>query len=405
MPDLPFPDLAAVAARKTQPPPFGQIVGRARRRRRNNLVAVAAATLAVVAVVTTGAVATLGDGQASPAPMEPPGPSDTAAPQTPDPATTADATRIARDGRLVSHAAVGRSLLTVWELCGRGAARNRCRYAWQLQSRSGIHRGLAPGSMGGHAAGEAFVLPSWDGPGILVDLDGRTRTLHQTAPGPAGPGDALVRLPQGYGLVDPASAEYWALPGTAGVEGWGDAAMAPDGTVWATTSPPSPTTLVQVSWLVPGTTSWQHHTISPSPSSAGGFSTGPVAVAGDHVAALAMHEGVDVVRFGTFALTTDGGASWSELSAADLPFDTVDAMAATSGGTLYVASSDRTGEDRLFRSTDTTWRHFAEVPDARGSYRLVAAGPQVVAVRGTPDRSEVLTLDDAGHAARWAMFG
>jgi hypothetical protein len=176
-----------------------------------------------------------------------------------------------------------------------------------------------------------------------------------------------------------------------------DGTLAADGTVWALPSFRVPPVDVRICWLRPGATSaWQHHTFSTS--FAAGPATGPFAVAGDRAVALSMHDGVDVATFGRYAVTTDGGTSWSDLRPSDLPFDNVEALAATSGGTLYVASMDSTGQDRVFRSTDATWRHFAEVSDARGASDLVAAGRRVVARRGTPSRPELLALDGAGHA-------
>lgn len=402
MPELPFPDLATPAAQETVPPLFEEIVGRARRRRRNKTLAVAAGTLAALVVVTSGAIATLGHDQASPGPVGPsptvPAPSATSTPST----KPADATEVTRDGVLISYAASGQSLMTVWELCGTGEEEGTCHYAWQLQSGSGIHRGLVRGSRSPYAAGGSFVLPSWTGPGLLVEPDGTVRTLRRTTPRAVTSTDVLVRLDKGLGAVDPTTGEVWSLPGAADVEGWGDGAMAADGTVWATTSPPSPTTIVDVSWLAPGTTSWQHHTVSTS--FADGPATGPVAVSGDHVATFSMHDGVDVATFGRMAVTTDGGASWSDLRPGDLPFDNVDAVAATSGGTLYVASMDSSGHHRLFRSTGSSWTTFSEVRDAPEVSQLVPAGDRVIARGGTLHRAEIYRLDDAGHVTQWASL-
>lgn len=410
MPELPFPDLATPAGRETEPPPFEAIVRRARRRRRNHALAVATGTVAVLALTVTGAVVTLGDQQDSPTPVGPsptsPAPTATAPSQEPDRTSAADATRITRDGDLVGYAATADSLVTIWQLCGKGSEEGQCRYAWQLQGPSGIHRGLARDSAGAYAAGDSFVLASWSAEGVLLGSDGTTREVQQVAPRSVTAGDALLRVRQevrkGLTVVDPAAAESWSLPDDQGVGGWGEGALAPDGAVWATTSLPDPTAGVQISWLEPRTSTWQHHTISTS--FAEGVAAGPVAVANDHVAALAMHDGVDVATFGTFSVTTDGGVSWSDLRPRDLPFDNADAVAATTGGTLYVASTDARGEDHVFRSTDDTWTHFTEVPGARGADRLVAAGDRVVARRGTTSRTELFTLDDQGHVEPWAVF-
>jgi len=402
---LPFPDVAGPAAEATRPPSFEEIVVRARRHRRRTVLAATGVVASVLMAVVVGATLTTGGGRATPQPLlpTPTGSAPTSAP-TSTPAHTADAqaAAVVRDGHLVGYAVNGKgSLLTVWQRCA--GQTSRCRTAWQLQGRSGITRALVKGNFASAvAAGDSVVVMTWDESGLVLDDRGQTRPLREVASGTVTAADALVRLERDLAAVDPVRAEYWRLPAPPGVDAWADGTIAADGTAWATASVPAPAIDVRIWWLDPRTSAWQHHTISRS--FADGPATGPSAVAGDHVAALSMHDGVDVATYGVFALSTDGGASWSDLHPSDLPFDNVDAMAATSGGTLYVASQDNGGGDRVFRSTDATWRHFAEVPGVRGAYRLVAAGQEVVAARGTPGRTEVLKLDDAGHATRWAIF-
>lgn len=397
-----FPDLARRAAEATQPPPFDVIVARAHRHRRRTVLATSGAVAAVVIAVAAGAALTTGETRSAPGPA---GPSrSTGTSPSPAPGQAADPDEVVRDGRLTSVAVTAKgSLLTVWQRCvGEG---QRCRTAWQLQGHSaGITRALVPGNfVSATAAGDSVVVTSWDQPGVVVGDDGSSRPLRAVGVGTVAPGDAVVRLGKRLVVVDPATASYWPLAVPAGVEGWVHGEIAADGTVWAMPFIAAPPIDVRVSWLPPSDgATWQHHPISSSFGD--GPSPGLMAVANDHVAALSMHDGVDVATYGRMAVTTDGGASWSDLRPGDLPFDNVDAMAATSGGTLYVASTDRTGEARVYRSTDSTWQHFAEVPGARGTYRLVAAGPRVVATRGPLTGPEVLRLDDAGHATSWAEF-
>lgn len=399
---LPFPDVAGPAARATQPPPFDEIVARARRRRRRTVLGAAGVVAVAVIAVAAGATLTTGDDGSAPQPVGP-SPSATTSPSpTPAPRRDADPAEVVRDGRLVSMAVSAKgSLLTVWQRCENQGA--RCRTAWQLQGGAGITRALVRGNFASaEAAGDSIVVTSWDHLGVVVDEDGRSRPLQAIATGTVTPGDALIRLGKSLAVIDPVAAASWPLPVPDGVEGWVHGTIAPDGTVWALPFRAAPPIDVRVSWLEPGTTAWRNHVISTSFRDGPG--PGPLAVANDHAATMSLHDGVDVASYGRFAITTDAGASWSDLRSSDLPFDNVDAMAATSGGTLYVASTDATGVDRVFRSTDATWRHFAEVPGARGAYELVAAGARVVAARGPQTGPEVLTLDDAGHATVWAEF-
>jgi hypothetical protein len=367
---------------------------------RRTLLAVGVVAAVVVAVAAT-ALST-GSDRAAPGPTGPSPNRTVPSPTPPAPTSTARAAEIARDGHLVASAVDAKgSLMTVWQRCVDQGS--RCRTAWQLQGRTGITRALVEGSFAGTvAAGDFLVVMSWDRPGVVLDDSGRSRPLQEVTARTVAPGDALVRLRTSLAVVDPVAAEYWPLAAPAGVGGWVEGTVTADGTIWATPAVPAPPVDVRISWLEPRATAWQQHTISTSFED--GPAPGPLAVAGDHVAALSMHDGVDVATYGAFAVTADGGASWSDLRPGDLPFDNVDAMAATAGGTLFVASTDPAGTGRVFRSTDTTWRHFAEVPGARGTFDLVAAGRQVAAMRGTRSRVEVITLDDAGHATRWAKF-
>ena len=393
----------------------GEDVGSAARsRRRRTLAAIAVSAVALAGTVATGAALTSrtsGDRDAdrsSPAPASPAtpvrGPS-----QAPASGPTRDeqreASAVVRAGRLVSYAVNAKgSLMTVWQSCRSWTEESACRTAWQLQSHAGVHRGLVRGNFAGaHAAGDYVAVTSWNRRGVVVDDDGRSRPLRAVRSGEVVVGDALVRLGKSLGVVDPVSAELWPLPAPDGVDGWVEGRIALDGTVWVTSGAAAPID-VRISWRGPGSdrAGWRHHTFSTS--FADGPGPGPIAVAGQNVAVMSMHDGVDVATYGRFAVTVDGGATWSDLRPSDLPFDNVDAMAATSGGTLYVASLDEHGHDRLFRSTDSSWTRFSEVRGAPEVSQLVQAGDQVVARGGTLDQAEIYRLDDAGHVRHWASL-
>ncbi len=105
------------------------------------------------------------------------------------------------------------------------------------------------------------------------------------------------------------------------------------------------------------------------------------------MAALTSYDGVTAVRAGTLAVSTDAGASWTTLSGADLPFGTVDSMAATSGGRLYVAEPDGT----LWRSRNPGWTAFTRVTAASG-VGVVAADDSVL----VQDGARVVRVRDDG---------
>lgn len=397
-----FPDLAGPAAEATQPPPFEHVVARAQRHRRRTRLTTGIVAAVVVAAVA-GGLLTTGKPEAGPQPVEP-SPSVTSSPSpTPTQSSEERAARIARDGQLISYAVNAKgSLLTVWQLC---SPSGRCGTAWQLQSRSGVHRGVVHGSpAAATAVGDFLVVASRiQSGGVVVEDDGGVRPLQEVASRAVSAGNGVVRLGRKLGVVDPVAATFWFLPLPTGAAGWVDGTIS-GATVWAIASRPVPPVDVRVSRLAPGGSpnDWQEHTLSTSYGD--GVVPGALAVAGDHVAVISLHDGVDVAAYGRFSVTTDAGASWTDLRPGDLPFDNVDAMAATAKGTLYVATTDSSGEGRVFRSTDATWRQFVEVPGARGSFGLVAAGSRVVAARGTAADPELLKLDDAGRATLWARF-
>jgi hypothetical protein len=104
------------------------------------------------------------------------------------------------------------------------------------------------------------------------------------------------------------------------------------------------------------------------------------------------------VPVGTFAVSADDGRHWADLTREQLPFDFVDSMAATSGGTLYVVGDpDGRGRWRLFRSTDASWTHFEQVPGARDVDQLTPGGPVVLGRTGSPEEPQLVAYDDRGN--------
>lgn len=391
MPDqLPdFPDVATPAARETVPPPFEAIVTRAHRRRRRQVLTTATAVAAVVVVVATGAVLTVGDRSTAPAPMDPsPSPSGSAAPSpAPDPAPDVDT--IVRDGTLYSVAAgEDDALLTVWQLCDDGEAAD-CVSAWQLESASGVRRGRAPGDGPVvHGGADGYVVKAWNRKGIVVGADGSVRPVVDGDARPARAGDVVVSADNRLLLVEPRTGESWPLPPAQGVDRWDQGVVGPDGTLWATALRGNE---VWLAWSTDGA-SWQHH-VMPG-DRPGNDLPGYVAAAGEHVASVSGSDGATIFPVVDFAVTSDGGRTWTDLGRQDLPFGTVDAMAATSDGTLYVATA---GGEQLFRSTDDTWRRFAEMPNPDRVDVLVPAGDHVLARGGSRDAPALLSYDADGQ--------
>jgi hypothetical protein len=390
----PFPDLASPAARATVPPPFEEIVGRAKRRRRRVVLAAAAATAAALAIAVTGAALTVGDRDAAPGPVDHPGPrpSGSSFPSTaaePPP----DADTIIRTGHLVSFAAgPAGALLTVWQTCTEDEM-HVCHAAWQLQAQDGTRRQLVPGeSPSAHRAGDAFVVKAWNRPGILVTLDGSVRPLVDGTPRAVGVDDALVTGRTGLIAVDGRTGQTWPIPPPAGIQRLDAAAVAADGTLWATGMAPSGE--VWLAWNAGR--SWEHH-VMPADQRNDSLPA-YVAVGGDHVVSVSGYDGATILPVADYAVSTDGGATWKDLHQRDLPFDFVDAIAASSGGTLYVAAEDGHGGRSLFRTTDDTWTHFAEVTDPGPVDALAPSGDQVIAQGGTYDDPVLLALDDRGRA-------
>ncbi|RNM17184.1 hypothetical protein [Nocardioides pocheonensis] len=388
-PDLSFPDLATPAARETQPPPFEEIVGRAKRRRRRGALGAAAGTAAVVAVVVAGVSLVTGDQDAEPRPAKPTVShrSGTATPAAVDPGT------VVRTGGLLSYAAgPDGSLLTVWKACPT-EDESACDLAWQLEAGGDIHRGLLSGDLSSASAGAAgFVVASWRHRGVVIDLHGRSRPIVPAASGKVRPGDVFIRDGKDLVLVDPRTATSWALPTEPDRGAWVQASVADDGSIWAMTTRGHDLPML---WSKePSAQSpWRQHLMQSSdPHDA---LPGYLATSGRHVAALTGYDGATVLPVADLAVTSDGGQTWVDLHQSDLPFQYVDSMAATSGGTLYVVTP---AGEHLYRSTDDSWTRFAEVPNPAAVGTLVPAGDHVLARGGSFEAPTLVALDDAGQA-------
>lgn len=386
MPDD-FADLTALAhdvADRAQLPAFDLLVDRSRRRRRTRGVAISAA--ASIAVLGVGLAAVqLGDSGHRPVGVPPvtvpaaPTPSaGNGTPATPEERLRAmSAEQIVARGELYSYGSGGSgTVLTVWGACVDHHL--HCRYAWRLSTGTGAVVGLT-GSGGSapavHAAGGRYVVKAWNRPGIVVRPDGSVAELHQVAPGTLGPASMVVRSgPVGLSVVDAENAGSWRLPRPAGTEGFVEGAVGSGPVVW-TLPMDSGGGTVQVRWRT-GDGAWHTHVVAT-----GGIMHVPadLAVSGRRVAALSSFDGATVSPVGTLAVTTDGGATWTHLGKGDVPFATVDSMAATATGVLFVAEPDGS----VWRSSDGSWTRFVKVAGVGPVDGLEPAGADVLARTAT----------------------
>lgn len=408
------PDLTTLArawASHTTEPEFDALVGRARARRRRRVLALVASAAAVVLIAGLSTVLLQRGPSAAPLPT------NHRKPAKVDPAR--DPSWIIGHGRLVSYAAglggwtsstptppdAPDRVMTVWRHC-RHESRG-CRAAWRLTDWSGkvVATGLAGKGWNGaptaYASGDMFVLRTWNRPGIAVDPDGSTRPIADADGGTVTAGDVLVRVGKSLAVVDLRSEETWPLPLPRHVAGWVDGTVSTDGTAWLLPEP-APGTLVrtiQVRWFRAG--AWHQHLLWRAAPSVGGTPMpGLLVSSGEHVAAMSSFDGATVLPVGTFAVTADDGRHWTDLTKRQLPFDFVDSMAATDGGTLYVVGSpDGRGAWELFRSTDASWTNFEQVPGAHDIAGLDSGGPVVLAFSGSLGQPGLVAYDDHGNRA------
>jgi hypothetical protein len=396
MPELPFPDLVTPVARATEAPPFEQIVGRARRRRRRHVLGAAAGTAALVASAATGVVLSTGHENSAPGPAQPSvSRGSTATP------VAVDAARIVLTGGLLSYAAgPDGSLLTVWKACAADDETD-CDTAWQLQTRGDVYQGIAKGDTPSVYAGSGgFVLDSWNRRAVVIDAaQGQTRQVTPAASRTVGAGDVFIGEKGHLVVVDPRTATSWPLATAPDRDSWVQAAVGADGSIWAMTLRNND---VPTIWSLSASagSAWRQHVMASTDThdSVPGY----FATSGDHIAALSGYDGATVLPVADLAVTTDGGRTWTDLHQSDLPFKYVDAMAATSGGTLYVVTP---AGQHLYRSTDDTWTRFTEVPNPSHADSLVPAGDHVLARGGTFEAPVLEALDDAGRSAPVPLTG
>lgn len=293
-------------------------------------------------------------------------------------------------------------VMTVWQHCR--ANNTRCGSAWQLTDWSG--REIATGLAGkgwdaaptAYASGNTFVLNSWNRPAIVVGPEGRSQPVADAADGNITAGDLLVRTrAKGLAVIDPRSATTWDLPGPGSPETWEAGAIGSDGTTWLMPMAGRGTRqgTVALQWLRDAR--WHQHVLSDEHRNTGGtVMPGVLAVSGQHVAAVSSFDGATLMPVGTFAVSTDAGLHWTDLTKDQLPFGVVDSMAATSGGTLFVVAS-RGGRRplNLFRSADA-WTHFEQVPGVHDVAELEPGGPVVLAFSGSLDQPGLVAFDDHG---------
>ncbi|HEU4566928.1 MAG TPA: hypothetical protein VFR99_02775 [Marmoricola sp.] len=405
------PDLTSLArawADRTREPDFDALVGRAHDRRRRRVLALVAAAAAVLVVAGLSAVLLQRGPSAAPLPTDR---------RSHQPADRESAVWIVAHGRLVSYAAglggwtsnggppdAPDRVLAVWQHCR--ADDTGCRSAWRLtdwhgqQIATGRARSSADGGSGVNAVawGDVFVLRSWNRPGIVVSPDGTSAPLRDVDSGTVRPGDLLLRAGRGFAVADPRTATAWPLqaPGAVGVA---TATIAADGTPWVMPAPgrDRASGKVTVRWSRQGT--WHEHLLSRGTRDTGGPAMpGLLTTAGHHVVAMSSFDGATVLPVGTFAVSADDGRHWTDLTREQLPFDFVDSMAATSGGTLYVVGDpDGRGRWRLFRSTDASWTHFEQVPGARDVDQLTPGGPVVLGRTGSLEEPGLVAYDDHGN--------
>lgn len=371
-PELPeFPDLASRAAEGLSPPAFDDLLDRSRRRT-NRRRAVAGAVAAVVVVAGLGTALGLDRGQHDATPTHKPTDTPSVSP-SPQP----DVADILREGALTSITGRDGDVLVVRTLCNKQGA--HCASAWRLTTAKGTFTGSAPGNNpGAYAAGEDFLVGAWNKLGIVVHPDGTTTALHKVGRLGSAP-DGFVPGRDGWLAVDTTTGAAGSLPPIGDVADIAQAAVTNDGTVVAMPQTSGP---ARVSIATYRDGAWSTQRVSD------GNLPGYVVPGGDHVAVLASTDGATISPVATLAVSANGH-DWTMLHKADLPFDAVEAMAATDTGALYVGTPQG-----LFRSTDDSWTHFTRA--SPGSAPLIGSiGDQVVVKTGSDSYAG---LDADGHS-------
>lgn len=319
----------------------------------------------------------------------------TAAPSldTPTPDARFEAEQIIAEGTLVSFAGTDSgSLLTVWETC-ESQFETDCGHAWRLgtgpqpQATGMVGRGDVHVDV--FASGDGFLLtpPTGQHTGTLIAQDGTaSRQSMDCADGawsiPTEPGrlawtEGLSYVDTVTGTICPTS-RLGGRPLAQGV-------FTADGTLWALVdneTGPDTLTIGRFDGV-----EWQYHDFAAQ----SGSWTSVIAAAGSIVVVLQANPEPSPRpdQLVGFAVTTDGGATWSEILdrdvlERDLPFSTYtdpdpDAWfsgytsMAFAGPVLYVAD----GRGDLWRSTDLSTFNPVDVEGAVSD--LKSAGDAVIA--------------------------
>ncbi len=352
------------------------------------MASVAKLAVGAVAIVTISAIGLTVLRPPAVGPATSPSPS----PVTPTPSPRLEAEQIIAEGRLESFAASeSGTLLTLWGTCD--FLETDCGYAWRLGEGSqpratGV---IDPGGAGVTApiaSGDGFILtPARGGDlGIRIAKDGTASPLSMACRGagwstPTGPGRLIWVAGLQFadtvaGTICPTSR----LGGPSLAKG----VFTPDGALWALVdneTDPDALTIGRYDGA-----QWRYHDLAPR----GGSWTSVIAAAGSNVVVLQAAPEPSPQQLVGLSVTTDAGATWSEVVdrdvlERDLPFfayRSPDSQAWFSGYTsmafagsavLYVA--DLRGD--LWRSTDFTTFDQVSVPG--GVRDLTSAGDAVIA--------------------------
>ena len=389
------------AAARAEVPDFTTLRARARTRRRRRHGAVAVGAVAAAALALAGGL-NLRSPQAGPVP----GPAThqhqhgqpVKKPATRRQLDALGAQQVITTGRLFSYASGGSGeLVTVWQVCVHDWS--YCRYAWRLADPNGQRAIGVTWSGGGSdgpvvtAAGGSYLLTAWNKRGFLLSPNGAATALHPGAREPlAGRGGsvAVVRSGKvGLDAVDTRTGATWPLPLPPGADAVIEGGVAANGTLWALPAFAGPGR-VEVDWLAGDR--WHAHQLTGAAGSRlavpGGLVQWGTTSSPTRVAVLSTFDGAMSSPVGVLALSSDSGTSWRQLTRTDVPFGTVDSMAADAAGALYVADV----HGRVWRSVDGRWDRFTRVPGLRRANGLQPAGEGVLAEVGGGTQARLVMI-------------
>jgi hypothetical protein len=303
---------------------------------------------------------------------------------SPSPGLRSEAEQIVAEGDLDSSATVGEMVLTVWETC-RDFGDTSCGYAWRLSTGSHTQAtGLVAHGDGSCctrvdavASGDGFIVMRLNGAAPLavhIAPDGTATSIslgcrNANWSTPTEPG--RLALVQGH-VVDTVAGTACETEALGGRPLGASGAFTADGILWylLDNDPDRPDTLTIGRY---DGRQWRYHDFAAQ----AGHSTSVLAVAGSSVGVLlaAVEPSPQADQLVGLAVTTDGGATWSEVVDPDvlrrnLPFalspnddDLLSGytkMAFAGSDVLYVA--DWRGD--LWRSTDFVRFSLVSVPGA-----------------------------------------